>query len=271
MFFVPFVDEHSSFDRRLGFWPSDFVIRSQTSGVTLLDLTLPTPAENLALDEALLDLCDAGGPESLRFWESPERFVVVGYGNRIASEVDLAACADADVTVLRRCSGGGTVVQGPGCLNYNVVLRIPDHGPLGTVTGTNRFVMERMRDALQPLIPVPVVVEGHTDLALQTAGGLRKFSGNAQRRRRSALAFHGTLLLSFDLGSIAQFLVHPTVEPGYRGRRSHLDFVANLALPRGTVTKAVAAAWHASEPLVSLPDIAAVVAKYRSDEWNRRL
>lgn len=260
--------------------------------MTLLDITLPTAAENLALDEALLDVCDTGGPESLRFWESPERFVVVGYGNRIASEVDVAACEEADVAILRRCSGGGTVVQGPGCLNYNIVLRIPEDGPLATVTGTNRFVMERMRDALQPLVPAPVVIEGHTDLGVEcwsdgvmgaepglqhsSAPALRrpvvrKFSGNAQRRRRHALVFHGTLLLSFDLGCIAQLLVHPTAEPGYRARRSHLDFVTNLGLSRDAVTQAVAQAWKACDPMLALPDIAAVVAKYRSDEWNRRV
>ncbi|NJM55910.1 MAG: lipoate--protein ligase family protein, partial [Verrucomicrobiae bacterium] len=46
----------------------------------LLRLTRPTPQENLALDEALLDLADAGGAGVLRLWESPSPFVVVGYG-----------------------------------------------------------------------------------------------------------------------------------------------------------------------------------------------
>src|SRR2546422_3154717 len=59
----------------------------------LLDLTFPTPAENLACDEALLDLCEQGGAgEVLRFWEPREYFVVVGYANKVASEVNLAAC-----------------------------------------------------------------------------------------------------------------------------------------------------------------------------------
>ena len=44
-----------------------------------LDLTLPSPAENLACDEALLDWCESGeGVETLRFWESPVPFIVVG-------------------------------------------------------------------------------------------------------------------------------------------------------------------------------------------------
>src|SRR5436190_1549788 len=93
--------------------------------MNLLDLTLPTPAENLACDEALLDAFEAaGGDGVLRFWEPAEPFVVVGYSNQVAQEVDVAACDAAGIPVLRRCSGGGTVVQGPGCLNYALVLNI---------------------------------------------------------------------------------------------------------------------------------------------------
>jgi lipoate-protein ligase A len=46
----------------------------------LLDLTLPTPAENLALDEALLDAAEAGElpDEVLRLWEFPQAVVVIG-------------------------------------------------------------------------------------------------------------------------------------------------------------------------------------------------
>jgi hypothetical protein len=59
-----------------------------------LDLTLPSPAENLACDEALLDWCEEnGGEEILRFWESPETFVVVGYANKVATEVNVSGCA----------------------------------------------------------------------------------------------------------------------------------------------------------------------------------
>src|SRR5687767_7951565 len=122
-----------------------------------LDLTLPTPAENLACDEALLDLCENERVEILRFWEAREPFVVVGYGNQVASEVNVEECRRRGVPVLRRCSGGGTVVQGPGCLNYNLTLGIHDQAAaLATVTGTNEFVMEQNRAALEQLLGVKV-------------------------------------------------------------------------------------------------------------------
>src|SRR5437667_5341974 len=87
-----------------------------------LDLTLPTAAENLALDEALLLEAEAGrGGEVLRLWEWSRYAVVLGAGCRLA-EVDEAACAADAVPILRRASGGGTVLLGPGCLCYTLVL-----------------------------------------------------------------------------------------------------------------------------------------------------
>jgi lipoate-protein ligase A len=78
----------------------------------LLDLTLLSTAENLACDEALLDAAEAGtGDEVLRFWEPREHFVVVGYANKVATEVNVAACETRGIPILRRCSGGGTVAH----------------------------------------------------------------------------------------------------------------------------------------------------------------
>ncbi|HEV3117610.1 MAG TPA: lipoate--protein ligase family protein, partial [Gemmataceae bacterium] len=82
----------------------------------LLDLTLPTIAENLALDEALLLEAEAGGAEVLRFWEWKRPAVVLGAGSRLADDVDEAACHADGVPILRRSSGGGTVLLGSGCL-----------------------------------------------------------------------------------------------------------------------------------------------------------
>ena len=53
-----------------------------------LEQTFPTPAENLACDEALLLWREqAGGAEILRVWEGREHFVVLGRGNKAATEV----------------------------------------------------------------------------------------------------------------------------------------------------------------------------------------
>ena len=60
-----------------------------------LDLTLAEPAENLALDEALVEEAEAGQlpGEVLRFWEPTAPLVVIGRSSRPPAEVHLDTCA----------------------------------------------------------------------------------------------------------------------------------------------------------------------------------
>lgn len=230
-------------------------------------------AEFLAFDEAMLELGEATGSEWLWFWESAEPWVVVGLGQSVAREVNEVACAEAGVPIYRRCSGGGTVVQGPGCLNYALVLQIERATELESVTGTNRWIMERQRAALALLTSEPIEVQGHTDLALRTAGGLRKFSGNAQRRRRQCLLFHGTILLDFELRLAESLLRHPSAEPDYRAARPHGEFIANTSFQRAEVIAALENSWSAVRCSGDLPwgrvrELAA--SRYDRKEWNYR-
>src|SRR5580700_11377586 len=88
-----------------------------------LDQTLPTLAENLALDEALLLDAESGGPEVLRFWEWPDPAAVLGAGCSLRADIDLDACERDEVPIVRRASGGGAVLLGDGCLIFTLVLR----------------------------------------------------------------------------------------------------------------------------------------------------
>ena len=231
-----------------------------------LDLTLPTPAENLACDEALLEACEENsGEEVLRFWEPREYFVVVGYSNKVAQEADPAACQAENVKVYRRCSGGGTVLQGPGCLNYSLILKIDGQQSLQTITGANCYIMGRQRDALSSLVDGAVRVQGHTDLSLDEL----KFSGNAQRRKHRALLFHGTFLLQFKLAWVGRFLPMPSRQPEYRQGRSHEQFLTNLPLSAAAVKQALRRAWSAETALEVAPNCEGLLAeKYLREDWN---
>jgi len=224
----------------------------------------------------LLDAAEAGdGEEVLRFWEPREHFVVVGYANKVATEVNVAACEAHGIPVLRRCSGGGTVVQGPGCLNYTLVLRITADGPLHNIGVANQFIMRQNRAAIQSLFPKSetrnprpeIAIRGHTDLAISE----RKFSGNSQRRRKHFLLFHGTFLLNFDLALVSELLPMPSKQPEYREHRPHVEFLTNLNVPAEKVKAALRQAWKAEEPLENPPleKIAALARdKYVTREWN---
>lgn len=233
----------------------------------ILDWSSLSPAENIACDEALLDECETGGTEVLRFWESSTHFVTLGYTNSVTEELNEAACRQHNIPILRRSSGGGTVLQGPGCLNYALILRIENREVLENLSRTNSFIMEQQRATLEQLSEETVTIEGFTDLATKN----KKFSGNAQRRKRNSVLFHGTFLLDFDLKLIQKFLGTPPKQPEYRSARSHLDFVTNIAVSREELKHALIQTWNAQEHISSPP--AARMAqliedKYAHDEWN---
>ncbi|MDB6027649.1 MAG: lplA [Verrucomicrobiales bacterium] len=229
-----------------------------------LDLTPRDPAANLALDEALLDACEAEDSEEiLRFWEPQNYFVVVGYANKIDLEVNRAVCEANQVPIFRRCSGGGTVLQGQGCLNYSLILKITPE--LQGIPQTNTFIMERNREALQRTSGQSMNIRGHTDLALNDV----KFSGNAQRRKKNYLIFHGTFLLNFDLPLIEKLLRFPSKQPDYRHDRPHQQFLTNLNLPAEAVKCGLKSIWNAHEPMEIVPDFQQLtVEKYQTDAWN---
>lgn len=233
----------------------------------LLDLTYSSPSLNLAADEALLDWAEADDSiEVLRFWESTEPFVVVGYGNSVATEVNVANCRSLGIPMLRRCSGGGTVLQGPGCLNYSVILQIARHPELESISGANCHVMRHQRAAVQSLFSEKIEIKGTTDLCV----GEAKFSGNAQRRKRRSLLFHGAFLLDFDLPLIASALRMPSREPDYRRGRLHTDFLRNLPIPRDDLKRAIAAKWSVETPITDIPKrfLDPLADRYADAAWN---
>lgn len=234
-----------------------------------LYLTLPTPAENLSLDEALLLAAEASqSGEVLRLWEQPSLAVVLGAGCKLAEDVDEARCQADGVPILRRASGGGTVLLGPGCLCFSLVLAYERSPLLREVPFSYVYILDRLREALSGLLP-NIERAGTSDL--MAAG--RKFSGNAQQRKRNFLLHHGTLLYDFPLERIGDYLRIPQRQPDYREGRSHGEFVCNLPVSGEELKRRLRAVWEAHEELTDWPADAVrelVETKYARPEWTRR-
>ncbi len=234
----------------------------------LLTYSADSPELNLAIDEALLlDAEEEPGRESLRFWSTDRLFVVLGLSRSVINDAHVHRCRQDGVPILRRRSGGGTVLQGPGCLNYSLVLRINRNDSFSTIAGTTRAVLNRHARALAPFLHGNVSIEGISDLAI----GGKKFSGNAQRRLNACVLFHGTMLLDFDLSSLERYLREPGRQPAYRRNRNHADFVTNIPLTPALVRDLLASAWNAGGPPAEPPLPLArqlVRERYALEEWN---
>lgn len=234
-----------------------------------LDQTLDSAAANLALDEALLLQAEADtGSEVLRLWEWPAPAVVLGSGCRLDDDVDEAACIADGIPLLRRSSGGGTVLLGPGCLLYSLVLAYERSPLLGEIGSSYHFILDRVGQALGgPATGIRRA--GISDLAI----GDRKFSGNAQQRKRNHLLHHGTVLHAFDIERIGRYLRPPPRQPEYRAGRSHTAFLCNLPQSAAEVKQRLQSAWGAEEETVRWEEeqVRSLVAeKYALASWTRR-
>ncbi len=235
------------------------------------DTILPTPAENLALDESLLyQINEQNSVGCLRIWEVDQYSVVLGSSNQVAANINLAACKRDQIPVLRRCTGGGTVLLGPGCFIYSLFLRITADQHLAGIEATTQEILNRIRDALNLIKPeLKVELQGISDLTIQG----RKFSGNSQRWLTTTLLHHGTILYDFDLDRIPRYLISPEREPEYRSGRDHLDFVMNYPASLPELKQTFVKTWKANqaEPILPIERVnQLVVEKYSKEQWNFR-
>jgi lipoate-protein ligase A len=236
----------------------------------LLDLSLERSVDNIAIDEALLEDAEfADGRELLRLWETPVPIVVLGRSSPINREVNLDYCITHDIEIFRRCSGGSTVVTGPGCLMYAVVLDYRLRPELRMLEQAHQFVMSRIRQSIAD-VGVQVDLQGTCDLTI--AG--RKFSGNALRCKRNWMMYHGTLLCDFDPELIQACLGEPMRQPDYRAGRSHREFLTRLPVEISVLRQSLISTWQANCRRDSWPreltnELAA--NKYSTRDWTYKI
>jgi lipoate-protein ligase A len=192
------------------------------------DISFESPQENILFDEVLLQLADKQDHgEVLRFWQSPQIFIVLGGIGKEQDDIWLERTRQDKIPVLRRTSGGGTVVQGPGCLNYALVLDRKRHPDLSDLRKSYAWISSQIIAALQKC-HIEATFRPISDIALTS--NEKKISGNAQHRGKNFILHHGTILCNFDLNLISRYLKMPKDIPDYRKNRTHEDFVANTSV-----------------------------------------
>ena len=150
------------------------------------DLQPGSPAHGVALDDVLLEGVKHGGRDVLRFWTN-QRGVVIGRSQKLNDEVDLTAARRLGFPVVRRISGGGSVLHYPGNLNVSVI--VSDARRLGTVEEAFERVGLSLARGVNRL-QIESRVEGSALFA-----GAAKISGAAQARRGHAALYHATILV----------------------------------------------------------------------------
>lgn len=236
----------------------------------LVNLSLDTPEENIAFDEEMLLSAESGrAEETLRFWESGEYFIVMGRAGKIDQDCFTYKCIKEGIKIIRRLSGGGTVLQGPGCLNYSAIVAYERDHSYRDIKYSYRDLLSKVASEFK-LKGCDIEYFPVSDLALDK----KKVSGNAQARKHKFFLHHGTFLYDFDIDRISSYLKHPAKEPDYRDGRSHLDFLTNVPLSKEDIKEAVSKAFDSDEYVLELSGDdtlkleSLVREKYSQDSWN---
>ncbi|MCE5272192.1 lipoate--protein ligase family protein [bacterium] len=180
-------------------------------------------AFNMALDEAILRAVSAGeSPPVLRVYRWSGPAVSLGYAQRAGRELDLAACAAAGVSVVRRLTGGRAVWHDDE-LTYSFA------GPSGTerlggsISESWWLIAQAIAGSLEGLgARTDLAATGWPRKAASHPGSAnpcfssatrheiafqgRKLVGSAQRRVEGAFLQQGSLLLTNCQGRFLDFL-----------------------------------------------------------------
>ena len=122
--------------------------------------------------------------------------ILIGRNQNTVSEIHLDYVKDNGIEVVRRLSGGGTVYNDLGNMNFTFITnRDPAGGQVKN--GFEKFALPVI-NALRSL-GVNAVFTGRNDIVIDG----KKFSGNAQYFQKDKLLHHGTLLFDCDMSKLS--------------------------------------------------------------------
>ncbi len=157
----------------------------------------------------------------LMIWQPEYPVIVAGQSNSPEKYVLLEKALIDGIPVLKRPTGGETVVLTPRMLIISLVLKSTK------LPGSKDFFV-KINNIIIPVLKksglADVCYKGISDLAV----GNKKILGSSIYRKPGMLFYHAVLNYGESPEYIASYLKHPVREPDYRKKRSHSEFVTTM-------------------------------------------
>jgi len=154
-------------------------------------------------------------------WIPDKVYIVLGASNNPMEALNMENVKKDNITVLKRPSGGQTVILTPN----NIII---------AVAFFDRKTMhpKEVFQQINKLIISTIEHTGIHDLSLMGISDIaisgKKILGSAIYRSKEALLYHAVLNLGEPSVTFERYLKHPSKEPDYRQGRSHTEFVTSL-------------------------------------------
>lgn len=154
-------------------------------------------------------------------WRPDKTYVVLGRANNVAAALVTNNILEDNVEVLKRPSGGETVILTPNMLVYSAKMRFDK------TTDTKATFSKINTSLIKHLVSIGIEnlhSKGISDLSI----GVKKIAGSSMYLQKDIIFYHAVLNISESPSLISRYLKHPSKEPDYREGRSHDDFVTSL-------------------------------------------
>ena len=150
------------------------------------------PFFNHAAEEYLMNNFD---DEIAMLWINKPS-ILIGRNQNTLSEINLNYVKKNDILVVRRISGGGTVYNDWGNMNFSFIT-YRNSSQAKIKDGFKKFALPVI-NTLQSL-GINAVFTGRNDITIDG----KKFSGNAQYFQKDKLLHHGTILYDCDMSKLS--------------------------------------------------------------------
>ena len=172
----------------------------------LLDTGARQAAENMALDEILLELrAEQRIPNTLRFLQFSNPTVLVGHHQSVEEEDRIDYCRTKGIEINRRLTGGGALFWGRKELGWEIYISKTDPRIPSKIEDLYKKMAEAAALGLRYL-GVRAKFRPRNDIEIQG----RKISGTGGTELSGAILFQGTILVDFDVDEMLRALRIPT-------------------------------------------------------------
>jgi len=171
-----------------------------------IDTGVRTAAENMALDDAILEAHSKGLiPNTLRFLQFSPNAVLVGYHQSVDKEIRVDFCEKRGIEINRRITGGGALYFDSSQLGWELFASKDDLD----VSVVNEVLFEKIcQGVIKGLKKLGLDARFRPKNDIEIRG--RKISGTGGTEVGNSFMFQGTLLVDFDVHTMLRALRIPT-------------------------------------------------------------
>lgn len=154
-------------------------------------------------------------------WQPDKKYIILGRSNNAEDSIFIEKAVNDNIEILKRPSGGETVILSPKTLVISVKL------PIDNSLKVHKYfalINEKIIEALQNLGIENLRQKGISDISI----GEKKILGSSIYKKPNSIFYHAVLNISESPETLEKYLKHPKREPDYRNGRKHSDFVTSL-------------------------------------------